>query len=303
MDPDNNFSAGGEAQTTKPAEATQTSPFAIGNQSTMPVGTQAEANIQEPVAAPQPPVQQISPLDSPPPPPTGSATDATSELKGVISPTKAKGKFPILAILITLIILVLAGVGFLAYQNMQLKNKTALPENNIVPVTSPIPTATPNPYLNFKTVEGVAIPVSAMIPNDWTVEQSENPDLGNQRMIDAKSPDFAYQGASVSAGYEFRIGPVSDLTKKYDAFEEFSAEVNKDGSYDLVVYNGIKFLKLGTTAQTLIDKTPVTIALYTSPNDENNAIILFNKIMATFKIISTPPISTTPATPSATPSI
>ena len=291
-----------------PQMATPTTPTTEGDltggiQEAAPNVTQTPAPIQEPAPQPQT-TQQISPLDPPPTPMAGTTPGAGNDLKEVITSPKPKGKFPLLIILIILIILVLGGVGFLAYQNMQLKNKTSTPTTNSIsaPATT-ITTPTPNPYLNFKTVQGESIPIEVMIPSDWTVEQTENAELGNQKMIDAKSFDFAYEGASISAGYEFRIGPVSDLTKKYNSFEEFSAEANKDNSYDLVVYNQIKFLKKDTTAQTLIDKTPVSIALYSAPGSETDSIILFNKILASFKILSTPSVTGSPASPSATPSI
>jgi flagellar basal body-associated protein FliL len=305
MDPDENVIGNQGPQMAAPVAPTTEGGFAGGGiQEATPNTAQPPTPIQEPAAPQQPPTQQISPLDPPPPPMAGTTPGVGGDLKEVITPSKPRGKFPLLAILIILIVLVLGGVGFLAYQNMQLKNKTASPAGNTIsaPVT-PFATPTPNPYLNFKTVQGESIPVEVMIPSNWTVEQTENAELGNQKMIDAKSLDFAYEGASVSAGYEFRIGPVSDLTKKYNSFEEFSAEANKDASYDVVVYNQIKFLKKDTTAQTLIDKTPVSIALYTAPVNETDSIILFNQILATFKILGTPSVTETPASPSAIPSM
>jgi flagellar basal body-associated protein FliL len=304
MDPNDNVIGNQGPQMAAPATPMTESGFTEETQETTANAAQTPIPIQEPAASQQPNTQQISPLDPPPPPMAETTPGAGGDLKEVITSPKPKGKFPILAILIVLIILVLGGVGFLAYQNMQLKNKAATPSGNTInPLATPFATPTPNPYLNFKTVTGESIPVEIMIPSDWTVEQTENAELGNQKMIDAKSLDFAYEGASVSAGYEFRIGPVSDLTKKYNSFEEFSAEANKDGSYDVVVYNQIKFLKKDTTAQTLIDKTPVSIALYTTPVNETDSIILFNKILASFKILTTPNVTGAQASPSATPSI
>jgi hypothetical protein len=194
--------------------------------------------------------------------------------------------------------LVLGGVGYLAYSNFLLKKESVVePTNN----TSLLPLPTPDPYANLKKYTSRIIPVEVMVPNDWVAEETENLELGDQKMVSIKSFDFAYQGASISAGYEFRIGPISNLTKKYNTFEEFSAEENKDGVSDLVVFNNTKFLKQGTTAKTLIDKTPVTIALYSSPENTNQAIILFNRIISTFKILSTSTPTPSAASPSATP--
>ena len=301
MDPKDQMSVGSRPQTAEPIPTSQ-------NPLPESEPTMAPTNPQPPVSAPmpttpQPTIMQSSPLDQPPPPPpVGTQTqEPSTDLKDVITSPKPKGKFPLVLILVILIILVLGGVGYLAYSNFQLKNKTEeTPTDN---EASLLPTPTLNPYANFETFKSKIISIEVMIPNDWVVEETENIELGNQKMISAKSFDFAYQGASISAGYEFRIGPISDLTKKYNTFEEFTAEENKGGVSDLVIFNNIKFLKQGTTAKTLIDKTPVTIALYTSPANTNEGIILFNKILTTFKIISSPVSSPTPASPSATPAL
>ena len=302
MDPKDQTLIGGQPQTVEPIPTPQLNPFPES------VPTMAPTNPQPPVNAPLPTIPtptmlQSSPLDQPPPPPPVGTQiqEPSTDLKDVITSSKPKGKFPLAVILIILIILVLGGVGYLAYSNFQLKNKTEeTPSNNGL---SLLPTPIPNPYANFKTFKSKIIPIEVMIPSNWAIEETENIELGNQKMVSVKSFDFAYQGASISAGFEFRIGPISDLTKKYDTFEEFTAEENKDGVSDLVVFNNIKFLKQGTTAKTLIDKTPVSIALYSSPVNTNDAIILFNKILSTFKILSSSETTPTPASPSATPAV
>jgi hypothetical protein len=302
MDPKDQTLIGEQPQIVEPDPTPQLNPFSESGP------TMASTNPQPPVNAPLPPIpqptmMQSSPLDQPPPPPPVGTQiqEPSTDLKDVITPSKPKGKNPLVAILIILIILVLGGVGYLAYSNFLLKNKTEeTPTNN---EASLLPTPTPDPYANFKTFKSKIIPIEVMILSEWIVEETEDIELGNQKMVSAKSFDFAYQGASISAGFEFRIGPISDLTKKYNTFEEFTAEENKDGVSDLVIFNNIKFLKQGTTAKTLIDKTPVSIALYSSPNNTNEAIILFNKILTTFKILSSTETSPTPASPSATPAV
>jgi hypothetical protein len=306
MDPKDQTLVGGRPQMTESIPTSQQNTFPESGPTPKPIvgptNPQPTVNTSLP-PTPAPTMMQSSPLDQPPPPPPVGTQiqEPSTDLKDVITPSKPRGKFPLITILVILIILVLGGVGYLAYSNSQLKNKTEVaPTNNEV---SLLPTPTPDPYANFKTYTSKIIPIEVMIPNDWSVEETENVELGNQKMVSAKSLDFAYQGASISAGFEFRVGPISDLTKKYNTFEEFTAEENKDGLSDLVIFNNIKFLKQGTTAKTLIDKTPVTIALYTSPDNTNDAIIMFNKILTTFKILESSETTPTPASPSATPAV
>ena len=251
---------------------------------------------QEPTSTP--PIQSVSPLDSPPPPPlaNGEMQD-TANLKDVVISEKPKKGFPFMIILVVLIVIVLGGVGYLTYQNYQLKNKTTTP----TPKTATIPTPSPEPYVNFTTFKSHVLPIEIMIPSSWEATESANPKLANQKLITAKSSDLAYEGATISAGYQFMVGPVNDLTKKYNSFDEFSAEENKESKEDTVVLNNIKFLKEGTTAKTLIDKTPVTIALYTSPDHASDAVLIFNKILASFTIVTSAKEGVVEATPSAKP--
>ncbi|OGM12798.1 hypothetical protein A3A76_00895 [Candidatus Woesebacteria bacterium RIFCSPLOWO2_01_FULL_39_23] len=265
----------------------------------MPAATYSNPfeTVTPPVTPPQPTVpitNQASPMDPPPSPPSvgPSIQDTTPNLNEVITPRRSRSKLPILLILGILILLVAGGVGYLAYQNMQLKNKVTQ-----TPLTQ-VATPTPDIYTNLKTFRSNIIPVEFKVPSDWEVSESQNQELGNQKIISVKSLDFAYEGSAISKGFEFRVGPMNDLTQKYDAFEEFTAEENKDGKNDLVVLNGIKWLKNGSSAKTLIDRTPVPVALYTGTSQANVGVILFNKILSSFRIVS----QVTQSTPSASPS-
>jgi hypothetical protein len=223
----------------------------------------------------------------------------TTNLRDVIASEKPKKGSPLLLLLIFLIIIVLGGVGFLAYQNYQLAKNTKTPAQTL----TTLPTPTVEPSVTYKIYASKILPIEVMLPENWQATESANPKLGNQKVITAQSPDLNYQGSTISAGFYFTIGPVTDLTKKYNSFDEFTLEEGKTNTADLVVFNGIKFLKSGTSAKTLIEKTPVTITLYTSSDNSNKAIEFFNKILASFKLINTSSEAEVIATPSAKPSI
>ena len=248
--------------------------------------------------------QQTSPIDPPPAPVTPSqiVPDAAGLTTAMIPDKPKRGKAPVfLIILLLLVVAVLGVVGYLAYQNYNL-SKAVQPAAN-EPIT--IPTAT-DPYSDYTTYKSSLLPVEFMVPGNWTIDESEDPEIANQKMIKANSPDFAYQGSEIASGFEFRVGPVNDLTKKYDTFEAFSAEENTNSLYSTKTINQTAWLVKDSEAKTLLGKSPLTISLYTSSGLAANGLEIFNKILDSFKFVSTPSaqaITPTiqPASPSASP--
>lgn len=278
----------------------QQSPFINPVQETGYAATQAVVN----------PVQQVqatSPLDTPPAPPSQpQPVQNAVNLGNAVVEEKPKRKFPIfLLLLLLLVILVLGAVGYLAFQNYQLTKKTSGSSNQQPSLKAPV---TADPYQGYVSYKSTILPIEFMTPSGWKTEESEDKDLANQKMIKSNSPDFAYQESEIASGFEFRVGPVNDLTKKYDSFDAFSAEENTDNLFSPKSVNGTTWLVKGNEAKTLINNSPVTIALYSNTNKSSDASDFFNKILNSIKISVTPtvtpivtPVVTLPASPSATP--
>ena len=118
--------------------------------------------------------------------------------------------------------------------------------------------------------------------------------MGNQKLIKADSPDFSYGESEIRTGYEFRVGPVSDLAKKYSSFDAFSVEENTDNLYTTKTINSVSWLVKGSEAKTLIDGTPVTVAFYSSTSQVAAAPDIFNKILNSITI-TTASVNVTPS--------
>lgn len=295
------YSPNPSANIFNPNHNTPTEPQPIN----LPQASQPVQPIPIDLSTPSPQMnQQTSPIDPPPAPvtPNQIVPDAAGLTTAVVSDKPKRGKAPVfLIILLLLVVAVLSVVGYLAYQNYNL-SKAVQPTAN-EPIT--IPTTT-DPYSDYTTHKSTLLPVEFMVPGNWIIDESEDPEIANQKMIKANSTDFAYQGSEIASGFEFRVGPVNDLTKKYDTFEAFSAEENTNSLYTTKIINQTSWLVKDSEAKTLLGKSPLTISLYTSPSLAANGLEIFNRILNSFKIVSTSsalPISPTsiPATPSASP--
>ena len=274
---------------------------------------QAGSFTQQPPISQQPVVQQnqvggqmTSSLDPPPSPPSQpQQVESQINLGNAVVQEKPKRKIPVfLLILLLLVIVVIGAVGFLAYQNFNLsKNipKTTTTTNQQIPLQQP---PTVDQYAGYKKFVSTILPIEFMVPSDWTTQESKDENLGNQKLIKADSPDFSYGESEIVQGYEFRIGPVTDLAKKYSSFDAFSVEENTDNLYTSKTINSVSWLVKGNEAKTLIDETPVTIALYSGTSQVTAASDIFNKILNSITITTTPVNITPtlkPASPSATP--
>ena len=162
---------------------------------------------------------------------------------------------------------------------------------------------TTEPSANYTTYKSNVLPVEFMMPAGWVANESQDTELADQKVIDATSPDFSYSESSIAAGFEFKVGPVNNLTKKYDSFDAFAAEENPDNLYSIMTINGISWLVKGNEAKTLLDNTPLTVALYSSSENASSASSIFSDILNSFKILTpTPSAIVTPlASPSANP--
>lgn len=268
----------------------------------------------QPAPAPAAPTQEqpsmntqtTSPFDTPPAPPTQQqASQNPTNLQGAVVENKTKKKMPVfLIILLVLVAAVLITVGYLAYQNKSLLQKVASPSTTNDQSLSVPPTTTPSvDYVSFRST---ILPLEFMVPSDWKTQEQQNNELSNQKMITSSSNDFQYkaEGGDVASGFELQVGPVSDLTKKYDTFEAFSAEENADNSFTQKTINGNTWLVKGNKAETLIDNSPLTVNLYSGPDQADAATTIFGQILNSMKITaSNTPAPTTAATssPSATP--
>lgn len=250
-------------------------------------------------------VQATSPLDTPPAPPSQPPViQSQVNLGSTVMEEKPKKKLPVFLILLLLLVVIVLGVvGFLAYQNFNLsKNITPAPVQT--PLSKPpVETDIYSGYISYKSK---ILPVEFMIPSDWKAEETQEKDLANQKMININSSDFTYDSGAISKGYQFRVGPVNDLTKKYDSFDAFSAEENSGNLYSQKTINGAVWLIKGNEAKTLTNGTPLTVALYSSTDLASTATDFFNKILNSVKITQTaanvtPVVTIKPASPSATP--
>jgi hypothetical protein len=250
--------------------------------------------------------QMTSSLDPPPSPPSQlQPVQNQINLGSAVVQEKPKKKIPVfLLILLLLVIVVIGAVGFLAYQNFNLsKNmpQTTSTTNQQIPLQQP---PTIDPYSGYKKFVSTILPIEFMAPSDWTAQETKDEDLGNQKLIKIDSPDFSYGENETIQGYEFRVGPVTDLAKKYSSFDAFSVEENTDNLYTTKTINSVLWLVKGNEAKTLIDGAPVTVALYSGTGQAATSTDIFNKILnsmtiKTAQVNITPTVN--PASPSANP--
>jgi len=268
---------------------TTPSPEAAATPSITPTAQQTEV-----------PPQNTSSLDPPPSPASpAQPTPSTVNLENAMVQEKPKRKVPaFLIILLILVILVLGAVGYLAFQNYQMgKDLTQTPTAKTTLIAPP--TAIPTP--GYTVFQSKILPIEFMMPSGWTAKESEDTKLADQKIIDATSPDFSYNGGSISAGFEFKVGPVNNLTKKYQTFDAFSAEENPDNLYIAKTINNTQWLVSGNEAKTLINTNPLTVALYSSADNISYATEIFNNILQSFKLLNISPTQTPTASPSAIP--
>ncbi len=241
--------------------------------------------------------QNTSPFDPPPAPPQAPQPDPNPvDIGSKVVDEKPKKKTPVfLFILLLLVVIVLGAVGFLAYQNRKLASSVV--ESSIEQTSLESP-ALNDPFLGYVEYKSNILPIEFKHPSGWKIEESEDPDLANQKMVTATSSDFSYEGNAISQGFQFRVGPVNDLTKKYASFDSFAAEENAGGIFTEKTINGTKWLVKDIEAKTLISNSPLTIALYANTNGAATATEVFGKILNSFKIPVSVPTSS-PATPSA----
>lgn len=275
------------------------SPFAVPSP-VSPIPPTGEFNAQpiytpQPIGTSTPSPQTTSPFDTPPAPPSQTQPVAAPiNLGSTIVEEKPKKKAPtFLVFLLILVIIVLGAVGYLAYQNYVL-NKKIIP-NTTTTQTLTSPTVSADPYSGYTSYKSTILPIEFMIPPDWKAQDSEDKDLAGQKMIKVNSPDFSYQDSTISSGFEFRVGPVNDLIKKYDSFDALAAEINATNSYVQKTINGTPWLVGNTQATTLLDSKPLTVAIYSSTDMSEKAIDIFAKILNSTIIT---PVS--PTNPSAT---
>lgn len=248
--------------------------------------------------------QTSSPNDPPPSPPTQPQMNQTQpDLTSAVVSEKPKKKVPVLLIILLLLVIgVLGTVGFLAYQNYQLSKN--MQESPLTQASLKIPEAvekTPvDPYLNYVSYQSTTMPLTFMHPKGWIVEETEDEELANQKMIKINSADFSYEGSDIASGFDLRIGPVNDLTKKYDTFDAFAVEENADGLFVQEAINGHLWLVKGNEAKTLINKSPLTIALYSGQKNTQDAVSIFRNILNSINIsetVYTETPDTLPSTP------
>lgn len=86
-----------------------------------------------------------------------------------VAPISTKQKNPLLTIIVIIILfLSLGAVGFLMYQNQQLKQQIAILTK---PIPSPIPTTIPDEADNWKTYNNNKYNFSFKYPSQWIVEE------------------------------------------------------------------------------------------------------------------------------------
>lgn len=264
------------------------------------VNTQQQVTPLQPLGVATANPQTTSPFDTPPAPASQTQPSAAPiNLGSTIVEEKPKRKTPVfLILLLILVVIVLGGVGFLAYQNYVL-NKNINTNSTAQPSLTQ-PTVSVDPYTGYTSYKSTILPIEFMIPSNWKAQESEEKDLANQKIIKVNSPDFSYQESTISSGFEFRVGPVNDLTKKYDSFDALAAETNATNIYSQKTINGTSWLVGNTQATTLLDSKPLTVAIYSSVDMSENAIETFGKILNSIRITAVTP-TTQPASSSAIP--
>jgi hypothetical protein len=144
---------------------------------------------------------------------------------------------------------------------------------------------TPTPQIHLQQYTSKILPITLSFPSDWKVTETENPELGNQKKVTIESPDFAYQGDQVASGYQLMIGPVNNLTKTFDDFESFAQQENADQQGQVITINNIQWIQYPTSAKTLLNKTPLTVTLYSGEAEKTKAPSLFTQILSAFIIV------------------
>ena len=244
--------------------------------------------------------QMTSPNDPPPAPPSQPQMNQVQpDLTSAVVSEKPKGKTPILLIILLLLVIgVLGTVGYLAYQNYTLSKNVsdAPPSQASLKVPEVEEEEITDPYLNYVSHQSAIMPLTFMHPKGWIVNETENEELANQKMIKVNSADFSYEGSDIAQGFDLRIGPVNDLTKKSDTFEAFAAEENADNLFAQENINEHLWLVKGNEAKTLINKSPLTIALYASQENAQEAVNIFRNILNTINISEIPYETPSPAT-------
>ena len=251
------------------------------------------AAVENPIPDNNSPSQMTSPNDPPPAPPSQPQMNQVQpDLTSAVVSEKPKGKTPVLLIILLLLVVgVLGTVGYLAYQNYTLsKNVSDTPPTQAsLTVPEVKEEEIVDPYLNYVSHQSAIMPLTFMYPKGWIVNETENEELANQKMIKVNSADFSYEASDIAKGFDLRIGPVNDLTKKYDTFEAFAAEENTDSLFTQESINEHMWLVKGNEAKTLINKSPLTIALYASQENAQEAVNIFRNILNTINISETPP--------------
>ncbi len=187
-----------------------------------------------------------------------------------------------LFLLIILVMLVIWGVvGYLAYQNYFVKNKTP-EEQNQTQVLTPSPVA--DPTSNWISFKGTILAFETKLPPNWIMSEDSDPNLGDQKLVTFKSPDLIYSGANIIQGFEFRVGPYSTLSATYESFESFLTAENQDRNAKTETINGIQWLIYDTTAKSLLDSYPLTISIYSSDAQKDTSITYFKSILDNFKL-------------------
>lgn len=210
------------------------------------------------------------------------------------------------------IILALGAIGFLYYQNQQLKNMLAKYQTS---TPSPTPVATLNPTAGWKTYTNTVRNYSIQYPSDWTVNttkaETKPTDVNGAELI------FTKDGYNLKIVWPSAFGPgicIFDDQPKGDipemaslcqgAFKELSGGIKRRLVKPEVLTDHVQW-EIYTKEKNFFVTVPPT--RYSAPlKYDENIINDMDQILSTYKSIetktATPTASPKVSTPSAVPS-
>lgn len=212
------------------------------------------------------------------------------------------------------VILALGAIGFLYYQNQQLKTMLAKYQTP-APQATASPISTPNPTANWKTYTNTVRGYSIQYPGDWTINTSKaetKPDNVNGAEL-----DFTKDGYKLTIIWPSAYGPsicIFDDQPKGDIpemaslcqgnFKEFSAGTKRRLIKPEVLSDHVQW-EIYSKEKTFFVTVPPT--RYTAPlKYDDGTVLIMDNILSTFKPTeiktATPTASPKTSTPSGVPS-
>ena len=222
---------------------------------------------------------EIQNINTPLAPPTPPATAGQTQLTPPVTPEVPKPNNNLIIVLVTILILVVAGsLGYWAYQNY-LTKQPAAPTTSATPFPTPTPTS--DLTANWKIYTNADIGFSIKYPESWVVKPSQAPRLASfdtgmaSGVTDPKTREFfiAYNNN------------ISDLTKWLSDNQTGTIISSKTigGNQFSVINGGAMFLSREYAIEIRTNNYIRFVLEPVENGKENEFDNLFNQILSTFK--------------------